>query len=256
MNVPVLFKNIGRMVSENSPAILTAAAAVGTVTTTVLAVRATTNAIRYIDRVESVHGTPSLKRTLFESRIKLVWKHYVPVMTMGGVTVSCIIGANTISARRSAALLTAYSLSEATFREYKTKVVETLGASKDQKVIDEIAQDRVDKNPIGNNEVLITSGGDVLCYDELSGRYFESSVETIRKAQNDINAEIINNMYASQNEFYSQIGLPPITMGDELGWRSDHLMEIKFTTVLSEDNKPCLAMNYDQFPIKSYYKVN
>lgn len=253
IDVSNLLRNAGRFISNNSPAILTTLAVVGSVGTTVLAVQATRDAVRILDQIGE---EPADRYKRVEERVKLVWKFYIPVVLSAAGTVACIVGANSISNKRTTAMITAYSISETALREYQGKVRETIGAAKDQKIIDELAQEEVTKNPPQKQEVLITSGGEVLCKDRLSGRYFESSIEVIRKAQNDINAEIINNMYASQNEFYNKIGLPPIDLGDELGWRTDHLMDISFSTTMSEDNRPCMVLDYASFPVAFYYKAN
>ena len=34
---------------------------------------------------------------------------------------------------------------------------------------------------MANKEVIITSKGDTLCYDSVSGRYFKSDIGTIKK---------------------------------------------------------------------------
>ena len=109
------------------------------------------------------------------------------------------------------------------------------------------------KNPL-NKEVIIAGNGAVLCYDSLTGRYFNSSVETLRKAQNDINAEAIMNQYASQNDFYRMVDLPLLALGEEAGWRPDNLLELDFSTQLTEDGRPCLVVGYSTAPIRGYWK--
>ena len=41
--------------------------------------------------------------------------------------------------------------------------------------------------------------------------------------------------------FYDSVGLPHTSHSNELGWDSDRLLELVFTTVLSEDGRPCIA---------------
>ena len=65
--------------------------------------------------------------------------------------------------------------------EYKTKVVQEIGKTKETKIHDEVVKDHISKNPPNIDNVIMTGSGDVLCYDMLSGRYFMSSYETIRQ---------------------------------------------------------------------------
>lgn len=256
MNSPImtqitkLAQNATKFVSDNSPTILTAMSVAGVVTTSVMAVKATPEAVRDIWDAES-----ELTEVLSpKDKIKLCWKHYVPALTMGAMTIACIISANTISTKRNAALMSLYTFTEKSLKEYQEKVVETFGENKEQKVRDDIAQDRVNNDPVSTKQVIITGGGDVLCYDTLSGRYFENNIEAIRKAENDLNKLLLDDGYASQNEFYHLIGLPPTKLGEELGWTSENLLSLEFSSVLSEDNRPCLSINYRVEPKVGYYK--
>jgi hypothetical protein len=267
-------KNLGGMITRNSPTILTGVAVAGLVTTTVLGIRATPKALALIDdyvwnkyetEVEDqeemsfaewlgvdTDGYSWRDKTNYLSRketIKLTWKTYVPTVAVGTITIACIIGANHISLRRNAALASLYGLTEAAFKEYQTKVVETIGKNKELKIRDEVSADRLKKNPPGANEVIFTGKGVVLCYDSLSGRYFKSDIEQIRRAVNELNRDLMSDMFLSVNEFYYAIGLSGIKLGDQMGWDIDKgLLEIDFSAQLSDEGEPCLVLNYSIEP--------
>ena len=147
----------------------------------------------------------------------------------------------------------AYSVSDKAFSEYREKVVEKLGQKKEQNVRDEIAQDRVTANPPTQQQILMVGDSEVICYDQFSGRYFNSSMETIKQGQNDTNYQIINEGYASLNDFYDRIGLDHLNVGDEFGWSTDKPLEVKISTVLSTDQRPCISVDYHTTPFKDYY---
>lgn len=248
---------------KNSPVILTALAVGGFVSTVVLAVKATPEAHRKLVLEDSYRSEAENSDSKYQYKdifndpvgiIKLTWKEYIPTAVVGSLSIACIIGAQSINHRRQAALATAYTLVENGYREYREKVTQHIGESKEQKVRDEIVKDKLEADPVKSKEVIITSGGDILCYDTLSGRYFNSSVQAIEKAQNEINLKCINEMYASHNDFYRLVGLPLVALGEELGWRTDHKMELEFTSDLASDGRPCLAINYQVAPIRGYYK--
>lgn len=257
MNFSGIIPSIRRLVSENSTTILTSIGVTGTVTTAYLTGKASFKAAEII-RLEQLR----LKHENDNSRVELslrdkaglVWKDYIPAVGTGVTTVTCIIMANRMSSREAAALAAAYGLSERALSEYKTKFVEKFGENKARALQDDIAQDRVNKNPI-TKEVIITGSGEVLCYDMLTDRYFMSSVETIRKAQNDVNEEIIQGMYASLGSFYDKVGLRPAGLSEEMGWNSDNLCEVVFSTVLSQDQRPCVAISFAHNPIAEYQRI-
>ena len=249
-----LVKKSEKLIVDNSPVILTIVGVSGTLTTAFLTGKASLKVPDMIQE-ESVRRTqyredPLLSKT---DTVKLVWKLYIPAVGAGVTTVSAIIFANRISTRRTAALALAYGLSEKASAEYKEKVLERLGVKKETAVRDEIAQDQVNKNPPGN--VIITNGGNVLFHDSLTGRYFESSVEAVKKAQNDVNYQILHNMYATLSEFYDKIGLAPTPYSEEVGWNTDNLMEIGFSTVMTDDMRPCISLSYQVSPTRGYARL-
>lgn len=240
-------KRFVKSIGNNSPALLTAFAVSGVIATGVLSTSATFKAAKILALRDE--NEPTL------DKVKAVWPHYVPAAICAVGTIGCLIGSHTISTRRNAAILSAYTVSENAFRKYKDKVVEQLGEKKDQAVRDAVAQDAVNENPVSNNTVIVTGDGNVLCYESMTGRYFESDMQSIRKAQNDVNAQILNEMYASLNDFNRLLGLPATQVGDEMGWNSDHMLDLQISSILSENDRPCICIGYTYTPVRNYYKM-
>ena len=246
-------------VTRNSPILLTGLAVTGVVGTTIMAVQATPKAMHILeldrDRREKLSEFGAIDPLKRQEVIKLVWKCYIPAAAMGLLTVACVVGANKISLRRNAALASVYSLTESALKEYQSKVVETIGENKERKIRDDIAQDHLNANPLSSNQVIITGGGDMLCYDSLSGRYFKSDIEKIRKVENKLNRELMVNMYVSLNELYYELGLPDIDLGDDEGWDVDHIITFSFSSKIAENDQPCLVINYLVGPRAGYNKI-
>ena len=237
MNIQGLFVNTTRLVKEHSPELLTAAGVTGVVTTSYLVGKASFEAA---EALSSQDGYWSNKE-----KIKFVWKKYIPATLSGLTTVGCIIVASKVKGRRTAAAVAAYSITEKAFTEYKEKVVEEFGKNKAQKVQDQIAQDRVTSNPSGSKEVIITGSGQVMCCELYTHRYFRSDMETLRKAQNDINARLLREMYVNLDELYELLGLPSTSHSGDVGWISDKQLDLELSTVISEAGEPCLAFTYN-----------
>lgn len=250
-----MFNRAQRFAIVNSPTILTALGVTGAVTSAFLTGKATVKATRIIDASEAEGGTAGEFKQRSKERITLVWKEYVPAVGMLALSVTCIIGANHIGSRRGAAVAAAYSLSEKAFAEYKDKVLEKMGTKDEQKVRDEIAQAHIDQRPT-SREVIIVGGGNVLCFDAFSGRYFKSDVETIKKAQNDVNYNVLNNMYASLTEFYDKVGLPKTDMSDDFGWNCDRLMELELSACLTDEGDPAIHVTFRVAPISGYSRLH
>jgi hypothetical protein len=241
MNLTHIFNNGKKAVKANSPEILTAFGVSGVVVTSYLAAKGAIQADRILQEGQEP-GFEDPERDL-KTKVRLTWKCYIPAVASGVITASCIMGASKANSKRTAVAVGAYSLTEKAFAEYREKVVEQLGENKEQKIRDEIKQDRVTK--LGSKDVIITGKGEVVCCELLTGRYFKSDMETLRRAQNDINARINNERYVNLDEFYDLIGLPYTSQSNTCGWDSAKLMELEFTTTLTPDGTPCLAFDYN-----------
>lgn len=242
-----LLQKATRLLSRNSPLILTSLSVVGVSSTAILAVRATPKAMYLIDKYKNQNNIPDISKL---EAVKLTWKCYVPAASVGLVTSICIIAAHRVSMRRSAALATLYSLTETTFKEYQDAVEETLGKKKEKWIRDQIDKNHLKNNPPKQNEIVITGNGSVLVYDALSGRYFASDIEKIRKAINEVNHDLMTSNYITLNEMYSKLGLEDISLGENLGWDIERgLIEPRFSSQLTQDEKPCLVLNFKVFPI-------
>jgi len=249
------FKNsikiLGEILRKNSPTILTSLSVAGLLTTVILAVKVTPEAVDKIkaDSRKNHDGDPYAYTK--KEAIVSAWQYYVPAVAMGTFTTSCIVMSNSINLRRNAALASMYSLTETTLKEYQAKVVETIGQKKEKAITDAIAEDKVKNNPVGA-ELIITGKGNHLCFDILSGRYFESDIEKIRKLQNDINHKLISEMWVSLNDVYSKMGLPNIAIGDDMGWNVDKMMEFVFTSALTESGEPCIVIDHQVMPFSTF----
>ena len=142
---------------------------------------------------------------------------YIPAAATCVASTACLIGASSVNIRRNAMLATAYKLSETAFSEYKEKVVETIGDEKEKVVREKVSEERIKKNPITKNEVIMTDYGDTQFYETLSGRYFKSDIEEIKKVVNYLNKDMLQDMFGtiSLNEFYDELELERIDLGDE-----------------------------------------
>lgn len=253
MSAGGLVKVVSKFASDNAPAILAGTAVAGVVGTAVAVGKGTWQAAEDIRAAELRHSDQFATYIMpTKDRVQLVWKRYIPAAAVAGTTVVCIIAGATVSGRRNAALIAAYSVSESMFAEYKDKVVEQLGENKEQKVRDAIAQDHIDQNPWQNREVVFAGTGEVPCYEAITGRWFYNTAENIRQAQNKINLTIINNMYVSLNEYFGEIGLEPVGMGDELGWNNATPLEIQFSSILDDKQIPALHLGYRHLPVPNY----
>lgn len=245
MHIKPFLKTAQKFVTDNSPGILTGLAVAGTVTTAVLAGKAAYSSALIIEREKKTVDELSTK-----ARVDLAWKFFIPPAVTGAATIVCIIGATSISTRRTAAIAAAFKLSENLAEEYKQKVVDTLGAKKEEMMRSELSRERMDRE--GWKDIVFVGGSEVMFYDELSGRFFKNEKTKVDKAINEINHQINNFYHASLSDFYERIGLPSTVFSDEVGWNSDELLDVKFAAVLLDEDKPAIGISFRTKPIRGY----
>lgn len=252
--------DVTHILKKNAPTIFSSTAIVGVVTTSYLSARATLQADKKLTKIhylendlsaefpDAYSGTERRKRLVRD--IKECWVLYIPTAASGVITIGCIIGGTRVNNKRMAAAQAAFIISERAYSEYKDKVLETYGEGKEQKIRDAIVEDRIRANPPGPTIVL--GSGSVLCREGHTGRYFESDMETLRRSVNDLNARLNHHDTCSLDDWYYLIGMPGTANSGDLGWHSDHLLSLVFTSVLTEDGRPCLSFDYDPHPRPLY----
>lgn len=244
MNIKSLVRQAQRFTADHSPEILTAIGVAGTLTTAYLSYEAGLKVHAFMENED-----PQMP---LRDELELTWRFYIPPVASATLTVVAIIGAAHVNNRRAAAMATAYTISERAFQEYKEKVIQKVGEKKEQAFRDEIAQERVERDPLEDNTVIITGGGDVLCYDRHTGRYFMSSMEQLKQAEITVNYMILHDGYASLSDLYYELGIPTTRYSEEVGWNTDTKLKMMFSAVLADNDKPCIAIDFDLAPRRKY----
>lgn len=247
-----IFNDISEKMSKHSPEILVGVGIAGMFSTVVMSVKATPKVYSMIEKEKEVRRLEEKPELTKVDILKMAWKPYLPAAIMFGCSTACIIGANSVNAKRNAVLSTACHISERALAEYRDKVVEVIGEEKEKEIRDKVSKDRMEKDPVSNNTVILAKG-DTLCYDTITGRYFKSDVDKIKKAENELNHILITGDYCSLNEFYDMLDIPATEMGTAVGWNvKNGLVEIYFSAQIADDGQPCVVVNYDIQPTYNF----
>jgi Family of unknown function (DUF6353) len=234
-----------RNIKANSPVILSVAAGVGTITTAILVGKASYQAANVIREYEENNAPAINPKERLKDRTRLVWKLYIPSTISTVSTVACVIGANRMETKKTIAANAVLAVTERAYSDYRNKIVEELGPRKDQSIRDKVVADQVTNNPPPSQEVLVTGPGNVLCCELFTMRYFACDMEKLRRANNELNSKLLKHDYATLDDFYYMLGLSPTTTSGNIGWQSDKLMDLIFSTTLSDDGRPCITFEYN-----------
>lgn len=245
-------KNVASALARHKPRILLWAGVGGLLSAGVWGVTATPAAQKAIanKKKEVKHE----KLTPVET-IDAVWKCYAGPVALSMISVAGIAMGDRALNKQQKALMAAYSISEAALSTYQAKTLEAVGEEKEQDIRDAVVRAKGEdaKKLLQNEQIVYTGKGDTLCYDAVTGRLFMSSVDVIRQAVHKINDRLYGDMCVSLNDFYDEINLGRVEVGDMLGWNIDkgfiqmdlgsHLVDDK--PVVTIDYK--VYLNYDHF---------
>lgn len=247
INCKKIFKNCADTFVKYSPQILTTFGICGMITAVGLGIKATPKAMKKKDILESKNDNPTKM-----DYIKEIGPVYIPTVLTIAASTACIIGGFGISEKRTAALATAYKLSETAFKEYKDATIETIGKKKEAEIKERIVENDVNNHPIEDYEIISTGHGETLFRDMASGRYFKSDIEFIRSCINDFNAFLMADNSRDLNDFYDQIDLERTELGNLIAWTyygdgsmKESFLDIEFIPVLKDGKVPCIGMKYD-----------
>lgn len=255
MSVKEVLMAAGKAVGKNSPHILTAVGVCSFVTATVMAAKAAPAAKPAYDQAKrkyydmTAHGYSQTEATveLVQDIAKDVAPLYLGTAGLMVLGTVCVIAADRVHIKRQTALMAAYTVSEKALDIYQNKVIERLGQGKHEAVLDDIAEDDCPfDEDVDPSKIEIIEEEGVLCFDHVTGRYFKSSIEDIRKAEARIVKRIIDETMVPLNELYYELGLEDVSLvGDVLGWDVGRVKpDIHFTSMLDKNGVPCLVLNY------------
>lgn len=235
--------------TENAPSILAALAVGGVATTGFLAFNF---GVRFgrDQREDEINGD---KPMTGKEKLEIYWRPIVPTLLVAGTTITCVIASTAINNRRNAVLGGLVTLGEVTLREYKEKVREVVTKDKNERIDRELAQKKLDE--AGDKEVIYVGDGDILMFDVLTSRTFKSSRLAVERAEVEIGRRLLSSDYVSQNEWYDEIGLGRVAMGDEIGWNHDVPLEVKFVPLIKDD-KPVMGVDYRFPPFSTFDKLS
>lgn len=250
---------------KNAPHILMGMGTVGSVTSVIFAVKATPAANKAIWKAKTEKTADKYQMSVEEvkekcdirneySKLSLVetakvaGKYYIPAICLEVASLVCFWGAHGIDVRRQAVIAGLYSTAEEALREYQKKVQEMIGKDANKEIQNAVAQDYVDKNPPPVQKTVILPD-DTDIWWIIDGQYFRSNLNQIKKVENDINHEMICNMYASRADLYWLLDpekkyLRTKPEDGMVGWSVDDLLVLEHDWGDGPDGRPVGIIHY------------
>jgi hypothetical protein len=177
------------------------------------------------------------------------WKCYVPAAISLSTTIFSIVALHGATNKKYQALAAAYSVSQLDLAELRSKFVEQV------KVIQSGENKETVAKTLPDTTMVIFGDEQMLCKDAITGRTFRSTPELLRKYCNNISEDLLSYGACPLNDFYSQINLSQVGIGDELGWEGGKAIEPQFRPVILESGSPAIEVAITPAPQPNWFKI-
>ena len=250
------FHKVGFKLKKHSPEILVVAGVIGTVTSVVMACKATLKVNDVIDEtketIETIHDCigKGLKtadgeeytqevanKDLTIVYIQTGWKFaklYGPAVLLGVASIGCMVGSNHILRKRNIALGAAFTAMDKSFKEYRGRVIEKFGKDLDRELRFNTKAKQIEETVVDENgkESTVTKTVEIVdpnvTHSIYSVVFCEGNTGWTKNAelnkvfllqqQNYANDKLRLNGVLTLNEVYDMIGAPRTAYGQLAGW--------------------------------------
>lgn len=237
---------------KHSPEILVFAGITGTITSAVLACRATTKLSGILedtkDDIEKIHECAADEKyadeytkedskkditiVYIQTGVKLA-KLYAPSVSLGVLSITSILCGHNILRKRNIALAAAYTAVDKSLKDYRSRVIERFGETVDRELrynikAKTITETEIDEN---GNEKTVEKTVDVIDLPNVSeyAKFFdEYSEEWEKDADYNLTFLRLQQQYANDllkakgylflNDVYGLLGFPKTKAGQVVGW--------------------------------------
>lgn len=277
MKIMGLLKGGVLLLGKHKSAILSGTAIVTAIGTIVMTVKATAKSVKDIEELKEdkyVQANENLnpedegvdKEDIKVTPVEVVkasWKHYIPVAVGVATTVTCIICAHRIDAKRIAAATSALMLSEKMNKELEHKTIEEFGKEK----LDQIKEKIFHENPdldrayqkgekpafrsVLNEETTHPYDKHTWFKDSITGQEILSSRILVERAINSAvkEAQRCGHNVVTLSSWLDFLDGTDSVLGDMLGWDLNYQeLDVTYEPDLTQTGDPCLVIHYHDKP--------
>lgn len=249
------YNKVSFQAAKHSPEILAGIGVVGVITSTVLACKATMkindvleDAKYQLDKVKEVSNDPAYVDQYNEEDAKKdttiiyvqkgveIVKIYLPAITVGAVSLGCLLASNNILRKRNAALGAAYATLDKSYKTYRNRVAERFGDEVEKEIRYGIKAEKVEKTITDEdgNEVTVeeeVKTMDPNLYSDYARFFDEASPYWQKDPEYNLMFLKAQQQYANDllksrgrlflNEVYEMLGIEKSKAGQIVGWVYD-----------------------------------
>lgn len=247
---------VGFKLKKHSPEILAVVGVAGTVTSAVMACKATLKVNDIVDEaketIDTIHDAVEnhrhtsdgeeytqevAKKDLSIVYVQTGWKFvklYGPALALGVASIGCMVGSNYILRKRNVALAAAFKAVDTSFKEYRGRLIDRFGKELDRELRFGVKAEEVEETVVDENgkETTVTKTIEVadpnVTHSIYSIPWYEGNAGFTKNAelnkvfliqqQNYANDKLKLNGILTLNEVYDMLGANRTKYGQIAGW--------------------------------------
>lgn len=247
---------VGFKLKKHSPEILAVVGVAGTVTSAVMACKATLKVNDIVDEaketIDTIHDAVEnhrhtsdgeeytqevAKKDLSIVYVQTGWKFvklYGPALALGVASIGCMVGSNHILRKRNVALAAAFKAVDTSFKEYRGRLIDRFGKELDRELRFGVKAEEVEETVVDENgkETTVTKTVEVadpnVTHSIYSIPWYEGNAGYTKNAelnkvfliqqQNYANDKLKLNGILTLNEVYDMLGANRTKYGQIAGW--------------------------------------
>lgn len=229
-----LLASADRTFREKQPDILTGLGVGSLLAAVILGIANTPEAVRRLEKKKMILETDELS---FGETVKAAGTCYISTAGTAIAGTLLVLEGAMEKNQRISSLMMLWTLSENSRKDLLEKTREIVGRKKTEDILDAVDRKRVDRMsppPEDEDEAIERPNGERLIkIGDPFGREFFGNRNIIEKGVNKLNYQMthMTEPYISANEFYREIDGPLLDdVGDHIGWNSDKLIEIRWSS--------------------------
>lgn len=239
-----IFKSLMGFVRKHENGILTIATGVSTVYAVYRAIKDGPKILEKIDELSERDDMTGVEK------VKELGKVAGPTLAATGASLAFTGLHHKFAGDAINNLTNVLSIAQIAADERKKTEDEQFGEGAAAKIDEAVAVKHANAMPVWSDRTIINTGhGFDVFYDDWTAKWFYSDINFIKSKVNELNFQLLNDMYVSVNEFYDALDLPTAGCGTGQGWNVDYgTIDLQYFAELDEDDHAYTIIKFRNEP--------
>ena len=204
----------------------------------------------------AVTGYLSYEAGKKDAATEVDWRHYIPPVVSGAVTMGAVFGAHKAHLHKEAMLAAVAAMWSGKYRDLDRKVKSILGEERYNELRKLIVKEDAEKNGTDNPPWESAEAGKTTYYEPYSKQYFQATPHEMLYAQLHINKVFQEYGGVTMNDYLNVLpGCRRIEHGSEYGWYQGTAVWEELWSYCTQDIGHFIDIEFEEMPNRPDVKI-